>query len=215
MSHNKEVLDSVAQYLPEGLDEATLQKVSELVAVIIEQRVEERVGDLTTKVQSFIRGNIEKLKEQAIKELELQNETFRNAQMFETVRSMFALENTNQDELNGMEALASLGEQQEEKNVALLRQVDKLLKENVGLKRKSKISNDKNTKLEEALTEIKPQVTDLKESASAERKLSDTALVISEDNFDVKETGEKLNENVAAHGNEWINQGVLDKLNNK
>ena len=215
MSQNKEVLDSVAQYLPKGLDEATLQKVSELVAVIIEQRVEERVGDLTTKVQSFIRGNIEKLKEQAIKELELQNETFRNAQMFETVRSMFALENTNQDELNGMEALASLGEQQEEKNVALLRQVDKLLKENVGLKRKSKISNDKNTKLEEALTEVKTQVTDLKESASAERKLSDTALVISEDNFDVKETGEKLNENVAAHGNEWINQGVLDKLNNK
>ena len=107
MSHNKEVLDSVAQYLPEGLDEATLQKVSELVAVIIEQRVEERVGDLTTKVQSFIRGNIEKLKEQAIKELELTNETFRNAQMFETVRSMFALENTNQDELNGMEALAN------------------------------------------------------------------------------------------------------------
>tara|TARA_R110002124_G_scaffold162895_3_gene330235 strand:+ start:236 stop:883 length:648 start_codon:yes stop_codon:yes gene_type:complete len=215
MSHNKEVLDSVAQYLPEGLDEATLQKVSELVAVIIEQRVEERVGDLTTKVQSFIRGNIEKLKEQAIKELELQNETFRNAQMFETVRSMFALENTNQDELNGMEALASLGEQQEEKNVALLRQVDKLLKENVGLKRKSKISNDKTTKLEEALTEVKTQVIDLRESASAERKLSDTALVISEDNFDVKETGEKLNENVAAHGNEWINQGVLDKLNNK
>ena len=215
MSHNKEVLDSVAHYLPEGLDEATLQKVSELVAVIIEQRVEERVGDLTTKVQSFIRGNIEKLKEQAIKELELTNETFRNAQMFETVRSMFALENTNQDELNGMEALATLGEQQEEKNVALLRQVGKLLKENVGLKRKSKISNDKNTKLEEALTQVKTQVIDLRESASAERKLSDTALVISEDNFDVKEAGEKLNENVAAHGNEWINQGVLDKLNNK
>ena len=215
MSQNKEILDSVAQYLPEGLDEATLQKVSELVAVIIEQRVEERVGDLTTKVQSFIRGNIEKLKEQAIKELELTNETFRNAQMFETVRSMFSLENTNQDELNGMEALATLGEQQEEKNVALLRQVGKLLKENVGLKRKSKISNDKNTKLEEALTQVKTQVIDLRESASAERKLSDTALVISEDNFDVKETGEKLNENVAAHGNEWINQGVLDKLNNK
>ena len=60
MSQSKEVLDSVAQYLPEGLDEGTLEKVSELVAVIIEQRVEERVEDLTTKVQSFIRGNIEK-----------------------------------------------------------------------------------------------------------------------------------------------------------
>ena len=135
--------------------------------------------------------------------------------MFETVRSMFVLENTSQDEINGMEALASLGEQQEEKNEALLRQVDKLLRENVSLKRKSKVTQDKNTKLEESLQTIQTQVEDLRESASAERKLSDQALVISEDNFEVKEADARLNENVEAHRNEWINQGVLDKLNNK
>ena len=213
MSQQKDILDSVAEYLPEGLDESTLEKVSELVAVIIEQRVEEQVSDLSTKVQSFIRGNIEKLKEQALKELELENETFRNAQMFETVRSMFALENTHQDELNGMEVLASLGEQQEEKNQALLRQVDKLLKENVNLKRQSKVANDKNQKLEEALQTIQGQMESLQESTDAERKLSETALVISEDNFKVKEADEKLLENHANHGNEWINQGVLEKLN--
>tara|TARA_Y100001938_G_scaffold84908_1_gene116569 strand:- start:149 stop:802 length:654 start_codon:yes stop_codon:yes gene_type:complete len=213
MSNNTQILDSIAEYLPEGLDENTLGKVSELVAVIIDQRVEEEVNDLSTKVQSFIRGNIEKLKEQAIKELELENETFRNAQMFETVRSMFALENTNQDEINGLDALASLGEQQEEKNEALLRQVDKLLKENVSLKRQSKISNDKNQKLEESLEVIKHEMVSLQESTKAERKLSETALVISEDNFEVKEADEKLNENHAVHGNEWINQGVLEKLN--
>ena len=213
MSQSKEILDSVAEYLPEGLDESTLEKVSELVAVIIDQRVEEQVSDLSTKVQSFIRGNIEKLKEQALKELELENETFRNAQMFETVRSMFALENTNQDEMNGMEVLASLGEQQEEKNQALLRQVDKLLKENVSLKRQSKVANDKNQKLEEALQTVQTQVESMQESANAERQLSDSALVISEDNFNVKEADEQLNENHAGHGNEWINQGVLEKLN--
>ncbi len=213
MSQQKDILDSVAEYLPEGLDESTLEKVSELVAVIIEQRVEEQVSDLSTKVQSFIRGNIEKLKEQALKELELENETFRNAQMFETVRSMFALENTQQDEMNGMEVLASLGEQQEEKNQALLRQVDKLLKENVNLKRQSKVANDKNQKLEEALQTIHGEMESLQESNNAERQLSETALVISEDNFKVKEADEKLNENHANHGNEWINQGVLEKLN--
>lgn len=213
MSQNKDILDSVAEYLPEGLDENTLEKVSELVAVIIEQRVEEQVSDLSTKVQSFIRGNIEKLKEQALKELELENETFRNAQMFETVRSMFALENTHQDEMNGMEVLASLGEQQEEKNQALLRQVDKLLKENVSLKRQSKVANDKNQKLEEALQTIHGEMESLQESANAERQLSETALVVSEDNFKVKEAEDKLNENHAVHGNEWIHQGVLEKLN--
>tara|TARA_R100001509_G_scaffold79958_1_gene44928 strand:+ start:263 stop:916 length:654 start_codon:yes stop_codon:yes gene_type:complete len=213
MSQQNKILDSMAAHLPEGLDENVLAKMSELCADFVEQRVEEEVNDLSTKVQSFIRGNIEKLKEQALKELELENETFRNAQMFETVRSMFALETTNQDEMNGMTALATLGEQQEEKNEALLRQVDKLLKENVNLKRQAKVSNDKNQKLEEALQTIQGQMESLQESANAERKLSETALVISEENFEVKESDEKLNENHANHSNEWINQGVLEKLN--
>jgi len=213
MSQSEKTLDSVAQYLPEGLDEQTLDKVSELVAVTVQQRVQEQVEDLSMKVQSFIRGNIEKLKEQALKELELENETFRNAQMFETVRSMFVLENTSQDEVNGMNALASLGEQQEEKNEALLRQVNKLLKENVSLKRKAKVSNDKSTMLEEALVTVKQEVETISEDSAAERKLSDSALVISGDNFDVKSTDEQLNENHAVNSNEWINQGVLEKLN--
>jgi len=213
MTQSEETLDSVAQYLPEGLDEQTLDKVSELIAVTVQQRVQEKVEDLSMKVQSFIRGNIEKLKEQALKELELENETFRNAQMFETVRSMFVLENTSQDEVNGMNALASLGEQQEEKNEALLRQVNKLLKENVGLKRKAKVSNDKSIMLEEALVTVKDEMETITETSAAERKLSDSALVISEDNFDVKSTDEQLNENHAVHGNEWIHQGVLEKLN--
>ena len=213
MSQSEENLDSVAQYLPEGLDEQTLEKVSELIAVTVQQRVQEKVEDLSMKVQSFIRGNIEKLKEQAIKELELENETFRNAQMFETVRSMFVLENTSQDEVNGMNALASLGEQMEEKNEALLRQVDKLLKENVNLKRQAKVANDKSTMLEEALVTVKDEMESINENSAAERQLSDSALVISEDNFDVKEADEQLNENHASHGNEWINQGVLEKLN--
>tara|TARA_R100001443_G_scaffold63067_1_gene72963 strand:- start:299 stop:952 length:654 start_codon:yes stop_codon:yes gene_type:complete len=213
MSQQSKILDSMAEHLPEGLDENVLGKMSELCADFVEQRVEEEVSNLSTKVQSFIRGNIEKLKEQALKELELENETFRNAQMFETVRSMFALETTNQDEMNGMTALATLGEQQEEKNEALLRQVDKLLKDNVNLKRQTKVANDKNQKLEEALQTVHNEMESLQESANAERKLSETALVISEENFEVKESDEKLNENHANHSNEWINQGVLEKLN--
>jgi len=213
MSQQSKILDSMAEHLPEGLDENVLGKMSELCADFVEQRVEEEVSNLSTKVQSFIRGNIEKLKEQALKELELENETFRNAQMFETVRSMFALETTNQDEMNGMTALATLGEQQEEKNEALLRQVDKLLKDNVNLKRQAKVANDKNQKLEEALQTVHNEMESLQESANAERKLSETALVISEENFEVKESDEKLNENHANHSNEWINQGVLEKLN--
>lgn len=214
MSNTSEVMKSVAEYLPEGLDESTLEKVAGLISVTIKQKVQEEVQDLTNKVSSFIRGNVEKLKEQALKELELENETYRNAQMFESVRSMFAVELNPQDELNGLDALASLGEAQEEKNDALLRQLDKLLKENINLKREVKLSSGKNIKLEESLKASEENSQKLQENSDAERKLSDQALVISEDNFKVKEASEKLVENHAVNSNEWINQGVLDKLNN-
>ena len=214
MSNTSEVMKSVAEYLPEGLDESTLEKVAGLISVTIKQKVQEEVQDLTNKVSSFIRGNVEKLKEQALKELELENETYRNAQMFESVRSMFAVELNPQDELNGLDALASLGEAQEEKNDALLHQLDKLLKENINLKREVKLSSGKNIKLEESLKASEENSQKLQENSDAERKLSDQALVISEDNFKVKEASEKLVENHAVNSNEWINQGVLDKLNN-
>ena len=205
MSNTSEVIKDVASYLPEGLDESTLEKVAGLISVTIKQKVQEEVQDLS--------NNVEKLKEQALKELELENETFRNAQMFESVRSMFAVELNAQDELNGLDALASIGEAQEEKNDALLRQLDKLLKENINLKRSVKLSSDKNIKLEESLGTVEKAARKLKENSNAERRLSDKALVISEDNFKVKEASEKLVENHAVH-NEWINQGVIDKLNN-
>jgi hypothetical protein len=63
------------------------------------------------------------------------------------------------------------------------------------------------------LQTVHNEMESLQESANAERKLSETALVISEENFEVKESDEKLNENHANHSNEWINQGVLEKLN--
>lgn len=210
---NKKLLDSIAKHLPDGLTDEAISKVAELISESIESRVKQETEALTRKTYAFIRGNLETLKEQAIKELELENDTFRNAQLFETVKSVFAVENTAQDEVNGLAALAEMGEAQEEKNEALLKQVDKLLKENVSLKRQSKVLNDKNTKLEESLESVKGSLESLKESSTAERRLSDTALVINEQSSDVEEVGEKLNENSAVK-NEWINTDALAQLKN-
>ena len=110
---SKNIISNISDLLPEGLDESTLEQIAKLVAKKIEEEVKVQVSELTTKVTSFIRGNIEKLKEQAVKELELENETFRNAQMFETVRSMFALENNLDDEISGLNTLVSMTEEQE------------------------------------------------------------------------------------------------------
>lgn len=208
MGKNKKVIESIADALPEGLDESTVEKIAELVAVTIQEEVKEKVSELTNKVKFFIRGNVDKLKEQAVKELELENETFRNAQLFETVRSMFALENSTEDELNGLNAIASMSEQTEEQNEILLSQVNKLLQENVKLKNQVKVATDKNKKLEESLETLKSDVDSLRESKS-EKQLSDSAIIVSEESFKVKPTAEKLVENHAVTGNEWINQSVI------
>ena len=210
MQKKKKLLDSIASYLPNDLTEDVIEKVAQLITVTVDARVQEETEILTRKTFAFVRGNIEKLKEQAIKELELENDTFRNAQLFETVRSVFAVENTAQDDLNGFEALASIGEQQEEQNLALVSHVDKLIKENVKLKRRNKVQGDNNKKLEESLVSVKDKVSRIQETSKAERKLSDKALVVSQETFNVKADSEKLDESHAPNGNEWIIPSVIE-----
>ena len=208
MKKKSDFLTSITKLLPEGLDESVLEKIAKLIADRINEEVKVQNQDLTLKVTSFIRGNIEKLKEHAIKELELENETFRNAQLFESVRAMFAVENTSDDDISGMGVLASLGEQQEQKIEALTAELNKLLKENVQLKRSSKV-------LSEQAESLKESVNFLSEKAkgNSKKKFSDSAVVVSEQNFKIKDGIEKEEKpKGAAKGavNEWLTPAVLD-----
>lgn len=209
----KKQIESIADLLPEGLDEATLESIAKLVDSKIKSQVkaqlDEQLVPLKAKFVSFIRTNIDKLKEQALKELELENDTFRNAQMFETIRSMFAVENTSEDEVNGLNILASMSEETEKKNGILLNQVNKLIKENVTLKKQVKVATDKNAKLTSSLTE---SVNALKKAGSKVSQFSDSALVISEDTFKGSSKDNKLTEEKHASDNEWIDPTVLKQF---
>lgn len=207
MAKKKDFLTSVSDLLPEGLDESTLEQIASLISRKIDEQVKASVNDLTTKVTSFIRGNIEKLKEQAIKELELENPVFRNAQLFETVRSIFAFENTGEDEINGMAALAEISEGQEQKIDVLVSELDKLLKENVSLKRSAKILSDKNERLEESLVSLKENFN-VTSGKTQTKHMSDSAIIVSGDNFKVRESEQKQ-EKANVNGNEWLNESIL------
>lgn len=209
MSKNTNILTSISDLLPEGLDESTLGQIAQLVARKIEEEVKSQIGDLTVKVTSFIRGNIERLKEQAVKELELENETFRNAQLFETVRSMFAVELTPEDELNGMNALASIGESQEEKINVLVTEVDRLLKENVQLKKAKKVLTGHNEKLQESVVSLKENFK-LASGKTQTKHMSDSAIIVSEQNFTLRDKEENKQEQKAkSNGNEWLNENII------
>jgi len=209
MSNKTNILTSISDLLPEGLDESTLEQIAKLVARKIEEEVKTQIGDLTVKVTSFIRGNIEKLKEHAIKELELENETFRNAQLFETVRSMFAIENTSEDEMNGLNALATISEGQEQKIEVLVSEVDKLLKENVQLKKANKVLGGQNDKLQESVVSLKENFK-VASGKTQTKHMSDSAIIVSEQNFKLRDKEENKQEQKAkSNGNEWLNENII------
>lgn len=209
MSKQTNILTSISDLLPEGLDESTLGQIAQLVAKKIEEEVKVQISELTTKVTSFIRGNIEKLKEQAIKELELENQTFRNAQMYETVRSMFAIEMTPEDEENGLNTLASISEEQEQKIEVLVGEVDKLLKENVNLKKANKVLGGQNEKLQESVASLK-ETFKVASGKTQTKHMSDSAIIVSEQNFKLRDKEENKQEQKAkSNGNEWLNENII------
>jgi len=211
----KNLSTSIAELLPENLGEDILNKLAELVSDYTVEKVNEEVKayteDLARKTRSFIRGQIEKLKEQAVKELELENETFRNAQLFETVRSIFATELTGEDELNGLNVLGAVSESQEQKIDVLVKEIDRLLQENIKLRNSAKVITDKNTMLESSvkkLTESVNKVTETKET----KRMSDKAVIVSEQTFAKTETTEKKAPKVNLNENEWLGPDVMKAM---
>ena len=205
-----DLLTGISSLLPEGLEESTLTQIAQLIAKKIDEEVKTQISDLTVKVTSFIRGNVEKLKEQAVKELELENPTFRNAQMFETVKAIFAVENTADDDISGMGVLASMGESQENQINVLTTELDKLLKENVQLKRAGKLLSEQNDNLKGSLTSFKENVELISKKAQT-KKFSDSAVVVSEQNFQVKDNkdSEEKKATKSTNGNPWLNENIV------
>lgn len=212
MVKKKDLPTSIAELLPDGLDVNLIDKIATIVNEYTVEKVNEETAKLaeetTRKVKAFIRGNIEKLKEQAVKELELENETFRNAQLFETVRSLFSVELTGDDEVNATNLLASIGESQDQKIGVLVSEVDRLLQENIRLKGSAKILSDKNSMLESSVKAL----NEGKENVKG-KSLSDSAVIVSAETFEKKDQTKdlkKVNAKNPEMVNEWLSPGVMN-----
>lgn len=189
MIKKKNSLEDIAKLLPEGLDEKVLTQIAGLVGDKLNEEVTKVKEDLTRKFTSFMRGKIDSLKEQALKELELDNDTYRKAKLYETAAAIFAVENTAEDEINGGIILANMNEDLESKVETLVGEVERLLNENVKFKNAAKAYYDKSAKLEEQVTLLKANMVKINESSKLStkaEKFSDVAKVITRDNFEGK-----------------------------
>ena len=109
-------LTNIVNLLPEGLDESTVEKIFELVDSTINEQVEQRVSLLEAKVNAYLRTKIDELKQHALNELSEENEVYRNARLFESVRTLMALEMTSADENNLVSEMKNSQKELDEEN---------------------------------------------------------------------------------------------------
>lgn len=202
-------LKNIANILPDGLDESTVQAVFELVDSTINEQVAEKVGLLEAKVNAYLRTKVDRLKEQALAELSEESEVFRNARLFESVRTLMALELNTDDEDNALSEMTSQhGELQEEFDV-LTNQLNALVVENEKLQGTVKVLNDKVSIQENAVEELEGHKVQLLEEVENLVAARDEAFASSEQAVVVSQADVEINESKTRTGNEFLTDEVM------
>lgn len=197
--------DSISQLLPEGLTEETVSEIATLVNEVISEEVENKVKDLENKVHGFLRMKIDEVKSHAMAELEQENETFKNARIFESLKALMALELNADDEDNAISQTRREFDEVQEENDVLVRELNSALTECSKLENTLRVLSEKIEILEEEKENLHESVVVLEESARLPFESNEKAVVISEQ---IDE--EITQETVEPHdGNEFINEDMM------
>jgi len=171
----------IAELLPEGLSEAAITEIAALVNNVITEQVDEKILELEAKVKGFMRSRVDELKDQALRELHEEDETIRNASLFESVKTLMALELKKDDEDN---AISDLVQEQEEfaaEVTILTEELRKSFEETEKMETSVKALTQKIDKLEEDRATLLEAVDVLEESKDQPFKSSERAVIIAED----------------------------------
>jgi len=173
-------IKNIADILPEGLDESTVEQIFQLVDSTINEQVAEKIGLLEARVTAYIRTKIDDIKEQALTELSEENEVYRNARLFESVRTLMSLELNTDDQENALsEMTGQYGELQEEFDV-LNNQLASLVEENQNLENTVRVMDKKVSIAEGTAYELETEKAQLLEEVENLEAAKDEAFVSSE-----------------------------------
>lgn len=204
-------MQEIAKLLPENLDESVAIEIANLVSEKITEEVEKVKQDLTIRTTSFIRGQIEKLKEHALRELEMENDTVKNLSVYEHIKSLMAVELNPADEQNALNAL-TLESTNLQKNVDVLKEeMARVLEENNKYKNAIKIQKDKIGLLESRVSNLQVNLRENKEKVKME--ISGDAVVVSEENFKKREQlTESASRKFSGVNNPFLNEETLNLM---
>lgn len=187
-------IKNIADILPEGLDESTVEQIFQLVDSTINEQVAEKIGLLEARVTAYIRTKIDDIKEQALTELSEESEVYRNARLFESVRTLMSLELNTDDQDNALsEMTGQYGELQEEFDV-LNDQLASLVEENQRLENTVRVMDKKVSIAESTASELETVKAQLLEEVENLEAAKDEAFVSSEKAVVVSKADLEINE---------------------
>ena len=191
MKSKKEQTLPIAELLPEGLTEAAVSEIAHLVNSVISEQVEEKTRQLEVKVKGFMRLRVDELKEQALKELREDEDFIRNASLFESIKTLMALELSKDDEDSAISDLVQEQQEFETEIDVLTEELRKSFDETAKVEAQLKALSQKVVKLEEDKTTLLEAVDTLEDTKDLPFKSSEKAVIITED---VDRSPEKSNE---------------------
>lgn len=180
-----DITKRIADLLPGDLTEDTVAQIATLFEEKISEEIKSEVDRLTIKFNSLLRANVDSLKEQALVELEEENETYRKAQLFETVENIMAVELADPDKDRAIAVMAEETASTNQEVEVLVNEVDRLMEENKTLVRTVKILDSKVDILSEQNQDLTEEISEIDESTEAFHS-SEKALMITEADKEAK-----------------------------
>ena len=89
---DKKKIENIAELLPEGITEETVTEIAQVMQGLIEERVQDEVGELTDKVFAYLSMKREQIKDAALNELHEESQTHQDAQKFRELLGYMAIE---------------------------------------------------------------------------------------------------------------------------
>ena len=190
-------LDKLVEALPEGLTETGIEEVASLLDEVVEERVEEEVKLIQTKVKAFLRTKLDELKETARRELEAEDKMVRAYKVFEAIKAIVASELDSGDFENAVAVHEAENSKLQDELGAVQEQLTESLK-TVSLL-ESKLDHR-----ETELSQLSEALVDEREKAEIPFKSSESAVMITNESHD---TNQGLPD--SARENFFLNEDVI------
>jgi hypothetical protein len=202
---DKKKIEDIAQLLPEGITEQTIVEIAGVMQELIEERVQEEVGELSDKVFAYLSMKRQQIQESALEELHESNDIYRDAARFRELMGYMAVE--HRPEYIDAESERRLSEASEiaEDNRVLASELSESLKEQERLAKTIQLLESKVSKREREIESLNESAIALAEEKEAMLFESTEQAVVITNNVDEEVEDEPL-ENI---GNQFLTEEML------